>query len=953
MKKKRLLLYSGLIVCFILIHISNSDAQWIDKGEYKELTASDTTILQFLTPKNDTCFYTVDARHNYRKFDYNGNLLYEKKLNNIDSVDYSCVSSDGKSVIYHKKFQTGYNYDVYWKYKVKILDIETDIELRNNIFDLLKYSGGSSGSCDLPTIDYKSEIQKLLFSYGLSYDWSYGAQTHESGISGHVNILDFINAKNDDVINGEPISVTYNEDLNILAGVLFSSQSNTEGSTHTTTKSIFTKSFFYFDKARKIYFDLARQYNDYLDNTKNYAYGVLPKWIRLSNSDSSVIGINDSLLIDYKVFDNNNYQSNSCYLKSSPLDLQLSLLDNYYIFLMKDSKINIMERTQKIILEEFSFNDSVAHSKLRISSDGTGIMTSGGNKLYLYEPVYFSDQLHSLFSIKSTNVHQYDTVQFLNASTGNPEEYFWDFGDSTYSNEKNPLHIYSTPGIYTVRLVVKKGNLSDWLVKTDYIIVNPELKADFEATLTNGLPPLIVNFIDKSLGNINRWSWDFGDGSKDTTRNPEHVYVNPGIYPVRLIISDTVSSDTLTKWDYINVEQSAITDSSILSEKIMWINNVNINKTEGFEIVNGNYLVEILSGRNIKLMMLDRNYDTLWTKNLFNGPNYSPIRKSKNGNLYVAGNLEDKLNVNSVNKVDTAGNITNLLSYPGTHVFDYYASDTTIAIYSNFNRPSYVELYIYNLETKIANGGGFYYMNGSTSYTYSGKLDHYYDGYYFYALNYVKYPDKDAFLQLYIMFTETKPDRLNGRLGSERTKRTIVTDFKVVNDNNYLSIEDSVLIISRRFSGDINFSGLLPNVKFYSTAVLKDSTFAACGSKNGYCWYAILNVQGEILEEHEITNRIGSFSSISLNSDSSFLLVGSLYKNSFESLYNTAKSHSNMMLSDIYSGLFICKTKPNPLMSIKEANVLPDEIKIYPNPSEGEFAINNLTIKYQAIIHIS
>jgi PKD repeat protein len=50
-----------------------------------------------------------------------------------------------------------------------------------------------------------------------------------------------------------------------------------------------------------------------------------------------------------------------------------------------------------------------------------------------------------------------------------------------------------------------------------------------------------VDFADKSSAKGARlvaWSWDFGDGSKATTRNPSHDYA-PGTYTVTLTIRDS------------------------------------------------------------------------------------------------------------------------------------------------------------------------------------------------------------------------------------------------------------------------------------------------------------------------------------------------------------------------------------------------------------------------------
>ena len=49
-----------------------------------------------------------------------------------------------------------------------------------------------------------------------------------------------------------------------------------------------------------------------------------------------------------------------------------------------------------------------------------------------------------------------DTIDFENVGRGT--SFYWDFGDSTYSAEQNPTHIYATPGIYTVTLIATMAN---------------------------------------------------------------------------------------------------------------------------------------------------------------------------------------------------------------------------------------------------------------------------------------------------------------------------------------------------------------------------------------------------------------------------------------------------------------------------------------------------------------
>jgi len=77
--------------------------------------------------------------------------------------------------------------------------------------------------------------------------------------------------------------------------------------------------------------------------------------------------------------------------------------------------------------------------------------------------------------------------------------------------------------------------------------------ADFIASTTLGPEPLTVSFTDTSVGDVDTWLWDFGDGITSSSQNPEHSYQLPGVYTVSLYVSGTSGSDTVTKVDFIAV----------------------------------------------------------------------------------------------------------------------------------------------------------------------------------------------------------------------------------------------------------------------------------------------------------------------------------------------------------------------------------------------------------------
>jgi PKD repeat protein len=143
-------------------------------------------------------------------------------------------------------------------------------------------------------------------------------------------------------------------------------------------------------------------------------------------------------------------------------------------------------------------------------------------------------------------------VQFTDLTAGSVNGWFWTFGDGGVSVLQHPVHTYETAGVYTVALHVSGPGGNGEMEKTDYITVYSDvLQADFEGDPTTGQAPLMVNFTDLSLGDIENWEWDFGDGDTAEVQNPSHEYNYPGSFTVSLTIHGPAGSSTETKTDYI------------------------------------------------------------------------------------------------------------------------------------------------------------------------------------------------------------------------------------------------------------------------------------------------------------------------------------------------------------------------------------------------------------------
>lgn len=165
------------------------------------------------------------------------------------------------------------------------------------------------------------------------------------------------------------------------------------------------------------------------------------------------------------------------------------------------------------------------------------------------------------------------TVTLTQNTPGNPDTYFWDFGDpasgpNNYSNLPNPTHTFTDTGVFQIKLVVSIAGLC-----IDSITKPLGVYPSFFPGFINS-PPLCVNspvqFTDTTYfqyGNMIAWRWDFGDGSTlaDTShlQNPVYTYPVPGTFPVELIVTnDKGCIDTLVK-NLIISDNPIVTLSSV------------------------------------------------------------------------------------------------------------------------------------------------------------------------------------------------------------------------------------------------------------------------------------------------------------------------------------------------------------------------------------------------------
>jgi len=128
------------------------------------------------------------------------------------------------------------------------------------------------------------------------------------------------------------------------------------------------------------------------------------------------------------------------------------------------------------------------------------------------------------------------TIMFMDLSNPPPTEWYWDFGDNTFSDEPVPIHYYEQPGQYVVCLTIfnEEMNCEDTFCQDIWVEGGG---GDCQAYYTWWpMDDLTVEFMDLSTFEPGEWVWEFGDGQMSWEPNPVHNYGQPGVYPVCLTI---------------------------------------------------------------------------------------------------------------------------------------------------------------------------------------------------------------------------------------------------------------------------------------------------------------------------------------------------------------------------------------------------------------------------------
>jgi len=194
-------------------------------------------------------------------------------------------------------------------------------------------------------------------------------------------------------------------------------------------------------------------------------------------------------------------------------------------------------------------NDNIYTATLKVDAPHCSSTTSNILRLLPAEPIpFFTADIYN--SCSPLEIHPINVSKY-------GDSYEWDFGDGITSNEFEPIHVFTEPGYYNVKLkVVGEGGVT-FHFKTFRVYQNPI--ADFAIYPNHVMLPDATVHIYNLTKYGDHYEWDLGDNSPIITdRDPVYKYNDLGEFRVslRAFAADSLGGcqDFTTKFPAVWVE---------------------------------------------------------------------------------------------------------------------------------------------------------------------------------------------------------------------------------------------------------------------------------------------------------------------------------------------------------------------------------------------------------------
>lgn len=118
--------------------------------------------------------------------------------------------------------------------------------------------------------------------------------------------------------------------------------------------------------------------------------------------------------------------------------------------------------------------------------------------------------------------------------------WYWNFGDSSYSGKQNPGKIFISPGKFSIQLIITNAEgCKDTMLRKDMVKINGPV-GNYKASTDHGCSPLPVKLSVTINGKIAKLEFDMGDGSVLGGSDSAYTFTRAGNYIPRLILIDSL-----------------------------------------------------------------------------------------------------------------------------------------------------------------------------------------------------------------------------------------------------------------------------------------------------------------------------------------------------------------------------------------------------------------------------
>lgn len=189
---------------------------------------------------------------------------------------------------------------------------------------------------------------------------------------------------------------------------------------------------------------------------------------------------------------------------------------------------------------------------LKRGSDGNTLLDECAQETPENSSITFSlkDTVNARFTYRIKYGCETDTVLFFHPGNNSVNTWSWQLDYNGSSTQQNPVTYFTTFGEKQILLSVTNGFCSDTVSQP--IFFDNELTAAFE---TNEIicPEDVAVFLNKSVGNITAYVWDFDNGNTDGSKVPPPqkfpITNSEKIYNIRLTVQNAAGCKSTASQD--------------------------------------------------------------------------------------------------------------------------------------------------------------------------------------------------------------------------------------------------------------------------------------------------------------------------------------------------------------------------------------------------------------------